>query len=739
MSFILKNIIPSSAFLQIKAYIDNAVSLVVSTKNDFGGNGNGITDNVPAFEAANELGYGVTMYSGTYLINSNLEITIPLTLLSGAQFLIPSGVTLTISNGFECGLHCCFTGDGNVVFNGGSVNEAPIQWFGAVSNNNVTTFENDISTSLNKALSCNATILIPSGYYYLASTVEITSPCNINLNTGIYPYDRYPPPVNNTIDPQRNNRSVIYTNLDIDFFVIKSRSVWITGGSFDATNVIINTGTKAVFHYIPQGLSNVESYGMRQGGVTDFLIVGNGTVLKNANNGIIGIYLDWANAEANSYMYQHTWKGYFENVKFCLYETTDEGSGASNSAWHNMIFNVWIAKQAIVLNRSTENNIDITFQSAPVLATSEKDMAAMYFKGTYGNQITSKFVDMFGIQSTDPESIYYLGWYHKYSIEDFTGKNFYTRTNTDVDLTERSRKRVAGAVSGISKVYADSMSGVFPSGQYSDIYEGFRSALYSNTLTAADKRYHLTVGYYEKPLGVPFTDITIPSFDYGCATTTNVVGQRVSNLWYPYVGFTEFFWLEDAIDTDYVEFYIDGIDNDFIRFNEFYLTGTSSSASLSGIKQIQVVTRDFNGVLLDNILIETEPSFTRTSRYSIALNDQIQVKSIIIRLIGLHIMDGQQSFGVQDFAIFKPYNGNPDNITDNNTAPLLSIAGHQRVWGEIKVAGTQNSPADLIVGDSAWNGTGLFRMGNYRFWVDNTGALRIKNGVPLSDTDGNLV
>ena len=41
--------------------------------------------------------------------------------------------------------------------------------------------------------------------------------------------------------------------------------------------------------------------------------------------------------------------------------------------------------------------------------------------------------------------------------------------------------------------------------------------------------------------------------------------------------------------------------------------------------------------------------------------------------------------------------------------------------------------------NNKWNGDGLLRLGNYRIWVDNLGNLRIKNGVPQSETDGTIV
>lgn len=44
----------------------------------------------------------------------------------------------------------------------------------------------------------------------------------------------------------------------------------------------------------------------------------------------------------------------------------------------------------------------------------------------------------------------------------------------------------------------------------------------------------------------------------------------------------------------------------------------------------------------------------------------------------------------------------------------------------------------IMVNDHSWENN-LIRLGNYRLWVDSYGKLRIKNGSPLSDTDGTAV
>jgi hypothetical protein len=728
----------------------------VILSNDFNGYSDGITSNVLPLETANTNGKGITMYSGAYLIDSNVEISVPLTVLAGATFTVLTGVTLTISKGFSCGLHHCFTGDGNVIFKGGSVKEAPIQWFGAISNNNSKTFLNDCSYALEKALLCEAVVSIPAGYYYLARTITISKPCSINLVDAVYPpASNMYPPYDPNIDVERNNRSVIYTNMDIDFFIIESRNVWINGGMFDASNVLANTDNHAVFHYMPKGVSNVESYGMRQGGITNFLVIGSaenliaGNFPINVGNGIIGIYIDWINAEFNSYLYRHKWQGWFENVKYGLYESIDGGLGASNSSWHEINFQIWVARQAVVLNRSTENDITITFQSAPILNASEKDLAIVEIKGSYGNHIKAKFVDL-GVNYTDPSyswSIYYLGYSHFYTFEDYTGRNFYTRTNSDVDINERNRKKVGGVINGITSVYADNMSGILPSGQTTGIYEGFRSAYYSNSLIAADKRYNVGVKYYEKPIGIDFVDIDMTSADYECVQTINIEGTYVENLWTAHSSFTNFVWKAAANETDYVEIVISGIEDDFIRFNELFIAG--SAAVNSGFKQIQVIqipiypesypVNSLGESIALNLLVDCTANIRGLDKYAIPLNDQVQTKKIIIRLIGLHVRTGDQAFYIDDFCLFKPFNGNTSNIAARSTAPLVAISGNQQIFGNMVVAGTTTLPADLTVGNGAWNGTGLLTLGIYRLWVDATGKLRIKDSVPTSDTDGTIV
>lgn len=71
---------------------------------------------------------------------------------------------------------------------------------------------------------------------------------------------------------------------------------------------------------------------------------------------------------------------------------------------------------------------------------------------------------------------------------------------------------------------------------------------------------------------------------------------------------------------------------------------------------------------------------------------------------------------------------------DTSTGDMMLVpeAGHSlRCTSDVMAAGNLATPG-------AWN-TGKLKLGTYSIWVDSTGHLRIKNGNPTSDTDGNLV
>lgn len=87
-----------------------------------------------------------------------------------------------------------------------------------------------------------------------------------------------------------------------------------------------------------------------------------------------------------------------------------------------------------------------------------------------------------------------------------------------------------------------------------------------------------------------------------------------------------------------------------------------------------------------------------------------------------------------------------DSATRNNriwvdkttwTNPYLRITPYNNNYCVFD-SGVYTSSRGLFVNASDYTDTRL-RLGNYYFWVDSSGRLRIKNGAPSSDTDGTVV
>lgn len=74
-----------------------------------------------------------------------------------------------------------------------------------------------------------------------------------------------------------------------------------------------------------------------------------------------------------------------------------------------------------------------------------------------------------------------------------------------------------------------------------------------------------------------------------------------------------------------------------------------------------------------------------------------------------------------------------------NTRVTVDVDGGTALTNALTLAEVAKLDANQLPAyASDWQGT-LLRLGDYRIWVDATGALRIKSGAPASDTDGTVV
>lgn len=81
-------------------------------------------------------------------------------------------------------------------------------------------------------------------------------------------------------------------------------------------------------------------------------------------------------------------------------------------------------------------------------------------------------------------------------------------------------------------------------------------------------------------------------------------------------------------------------------------------------------------------------------------------------------------------------------VLGQNATALLAAIGGSLYWRPGTGSGG-NASGNVIIADRAGFGaaynTSHIQMGSYHFWVDAKFRLRIKNGTPVSDTDGNVV
>ena len=181
--------------------------------------------------------------------NSVIEITHHHTLTQ--DITLPEGVILSFNGGSLLG-SATITGtdtritnptnlkifDMSLVF-GGTWNEisACVQWFGGKSNPNIDTYTNDVMPILGKILEARWNVVWLTGNYYVGSTLEIVNPTTMHLQGAVRPdiigVQRPTGGWVNLTPATPSEVTRLYSNLDINWFWIKSPYVNILGGTFD--------------------------------------------------------------------------------------------------------------------------------------------------------------------------------------------------------------------------------------------------------------------------------------------------------------------------------------------------------------------------------------------------------------------------------------------------------------------------------------------------------------------------
>ena len=147
--------------------------------------GDGVTNDRDSLNTANTEASGyITFVEGTYLIGSNLTLTKPIKMESGAKFSIATGVTLMLNCPVTAGLHQIFSwaGTGKVLFGDGVVAHVYPEWWGAVadgSTDDTSALQACLTASMNSTF--RPRIIFQTAIYKHATALTITYPQGMRL------------------------------------------------------------------------------------------------------------------------------------------------------------------------------------------------------------------------------------------------------------------------------------------------------------------------------------------------------------------------------------------------------------------------------------------------------------------------------------------------------------------------------------------------------------------------------
>lgn len=285
----------------------------------------------------------------------------------GETIVLPEGIILLFNGGvwsngivhgdntkfFVFGLQQCFETDLSLTGKWDIPFITP-QYYGAVTNENISVLVNDCSAAIQKCVDSLFTVFLPSGYYYISTGIIITIPKTIVGISGTNKYTIY-----------RQDHTRIYTDQDIDLITIRSHGVHLTDYFvLDSQNCAVNTGA-AVRLDLNYPLYDIKVY---------CNIQGNETAILDEGNGIIGIYYDQDHLLASGgFCSWSDIKGIITGVKHAIYVPQVNGGIFTWNNYFNIDIDVDGSKQAIRVTGSFDiGRLRMRHQSRYCLTVAEK-------------------------------------------------------------------------------------------------------------------------------------------------------------------------------------------------------------------------------------------------------------------------------------------------------------------------------------------------------------------------------
>ena len=142
---------------------------------DYGATGDGVTNDASACVLANAASTSIVFPSGTYFINTNITLTVPITMETGAKFVVASGRVLTINGAVYAGSRqYIFQGDSGAFAGTFGFVTLWVDWFGAAPDSTISATPEGVDSGL---AICKAIVAANNGGTRFG---------NIKFNSGVY-------------------------------------------------------------------------------------------------------------------------------------------------------------------------------------------------------------------------------------------------------------------------------------------------------------------------------------------------------------------------------------------------------------------------------------------------------------------------------------------------------------------------------------------------------------------------
>jgi hypothetical protein len=636
-----------------------------------------INDFIPDVTYIVPVGFDWTALLDIYA-NKTLLITNSYT-VTGA-ITLPAGCVLKFEGGKLLGTYT-ITGSGSRIINHDnkqifSLNttiagtwvgtKACVEWWGAVSNPNITTYANDVMPFIAKLAVSGFEAFALGGFYYIGSTLKILQPFDYKLLDNIQPFGAEKlndsgawVDINN---PTPSQQTTFYSNLNINWFEVESPYVNIVGGIFDISAVTTIT------HWCIYTSNNdtVDHCHFKQ--------VCRGIPDNTKLEGQTGGYFRW---EALSGV-AHTVAGHLYKVTIeteCLNIpygiNIDEPDSDAIYDWANGIdvINSRFTGCKVGLRHMSGSwaNIQAIFQSGVCHAESERGLYQMYVRGY--PVIADVFCwDLFGTE----ETVLGVGTGYYYPALPVYSESYGLQI-TGASLVANRLSQFRGVPPmGIGVVNEDTRVRFFRHGSYGTFISDVQNRLSNLNLETGKS---ITITAYEGA-GYDFDDIAnrlpataTPNPNITINYPQNLVRNNGFATTYVFgVGTTDY-------DLDFIEIVITG----YIPYlqNIFLSLGGHEKA----VNRIQVIPLDGSNNILPTPGVLNQypvtPYYAVSQAYDF-ICDNASVSKVVIRLIGTTTklvlgVPTPQLVGIYDLAA--KVSKNNINFVDKHYSPMFTFHG----------------------------------------------------------------